>query len=112
MALRSESELESESESESENSVSERCETCGKKAHDFVREEPMDCVPPRHILRFGNYVINKEYREALYVEFPFYTTEEVVGSYLGYNPHFPSEEKWLEKQEMGEDDSDYDSEDW
>ena len=67
------------------------CQTCGKKAHNFEREEPLQCVPPKYALKFGSYEINPEYREALYDEYPFYTTEEVVGSYLGYNPYFPSQ---------------------
>jgi len=75
-----------------------KCETCGKSAHDFANEEVLDCVPPRDVLRFGQYEINKEYREALYKEFPFYTAEEVVGSYLGHNPNFPSEGEWLDQQ--------------
>lgn len=75
-----------------------KCQTCGKKAHNFEKEEIMDCVPPKDILRFGEHLINKDYRNALYEEFHFYTTEEVVGSFLGYNPNFPSQSSWLEKQ--------------
>ena len=74
------------------------CPTCGKEAHDFEREEIMDCVPPRNVLKFGNYVIDKRYREALYRKFPNYTAEEVVGSFLGYNPNFPDESEWFDKQ--------------
>ncbi len=76
-----------------------RCPTCGEKAHDFAREEALDCVPPRNVLQFGNYLIDRDYREALYEEFPFYTTEEVVGSYLGHNPNFPSQIEWKEDQQ-------------
>jgi len=83
-----------------------KCKTCGKNAHDFASEEVLDCVPPRGILRFGQYEINKDYREALYTEFPFYTAEEVVGSYLGFNPNFPSEGAWLDQKT--EDNEDYD----
>ncbi len=75
------------------------CPSCGKKAHDFTKEEPMECVPPYDVLVFGEHVFNQEYRKALFNQFPTYTTEEVVGSYLGYNPHFPSQRAWLEAQE-------------
>ncbi|SPY35873.1 Uncharacterised protein [Porphyromonas cangingivalis] len=83
--------------------VTGKCPTCGKKAHNFEMEEALYCVPPRDILKFGQYQIDKEYREAVYEEFPFYTTEEVVGSYLGYNPHFPSQNAWFEQKEENTD---------
>ncbi len=78
--------------------LSGKCPTCGKKAHDFEKEEILVCVPPKEVLEFGQYKIDKEYREALYKEFPMYTAEEVVGSYLGYNPYFPCQDDWLEEQ--------------
>ena len=64
--------------------TTEKCPTCGKKAHDFEKEEIMDCVPPKDVLKFGEYEIDKDYRKALYDFYPFYTAEEVVGSYLGF----------------------------
>ena len=76
----------------------EKCQTCGKKAHNFEKEEAFECVPPRDVLRFGTYEINEAYRAALYEEFPFYTSEEVVGSFLGHNPNFPSQNVWFEEQ--------------
>jgi hypothetical protein len=76
-----------------------KCLTCGKDAHDFGIEEALDCVPPRDIFKFGQYIINREYREDLYKVYPFYTTEEVVGSYLGHNTSFPSEREWLDQQD-------------
>lgn len=82
----------------------DKCPTCGKDAHDFEKEEVLDCIPPRDILKFGQHQINRDYREALYKEFPFYTAEEVVGSYLGHNPNFPSENEWLDQQTV---DSEY-----
>ena len=75
--------------------MAKKCQTCGKKAHDFMKEEAMNCVPPKSVLQFGEYHIDKKYRNALYKEFPMYTSEEVVGSYLGYNPHFPSQDAWF-----------------
>jgi hypothetical protein len=80
------------------------CPTCGKKAHDFQKEEVLDCVPPGDILKFGHYEIDKEYREALFNEYPFYTVEEVLGSYLGHNPHFPSQDEWLDQRDEGLED--------
>jgi hypothetical protein len=75
----------------------EICESCGKMAHDFSTEDGFECVPPKDVLTFGPYTISKEYRNALYKEFPMYTTEEVVGSYLGHNPFFSSEGEWLSR---------------
>lgn len=72
--------------------------SCGKKAHDFKKEEALDCAPPLEILEFGGYSIDKSYRKALHKEYPFYTTEEVVGSFLGHNPYFPSQSEWLESK--------------
>ena len=76
-----------------------KCDTCGKKAHDFSKEEAFDCVPPKDVLVFGENIISREYREALFKEFPMYTSEEVVGSFLGHNPYFPSESEWFETQD-------------
>ena len=71
------------------------CPTCGKKAHSFELEEALDCVPPKNVLKFGKFVIDKNYRNALYRKYPFYTAEEIVGSFLGYNRRFPSQRMWL-----------------
>ena len=62
-------------------------------------------VPPPDQYIFGEYHIDPEYRKLLYGEYPFYTGEEIVGSYLGYNPYFPSEQEWLEQQNCDESDS-------
>lgn len=75
-----------------------KCPSCGKRAHDYEKEEALACVPPRNTLKFGQYQINKEYREALFKEFPFYNAEEVMGSFFGENPFFPSENEWLNEQ--------------
>lgn len=58
----------------------------------------MHCVPPKDILKFVDYTIYKSYRNTLYKLYPFYTAEEIVGSYLGYNPYFVDQETWLEEQ--------------
>lgn len=75
-----------------------KCQTCGQKQHDFSKEEAFDCVPSKNVLQFGNFIIDKQYREALFNEFPMYTSEEIVGSYLGKNPFFPSQDSWLESK--------------
>lgn len=75
------------------------CHTCGNEAHDFTKEEILECVPPKDVLKFGHYEINKEYREALFNEHPMYDVEEVVGTYLGKNKHFSSQSAWLEEQD-------------
>lgn len=58
----------------------------------------MNCIPAFHVLRFGNHTLSKPYRAALYTYCPYFTTEEVVGSFLGHNPNFPSQQKWEELQ--------------
>ena len=40
-----------------------------------------------------------KYKEALFDDYPFYTAEEVVGSFLGHNPYFPSQDEWEEERE-------------
>ena len=75
-----------------------KCPTCGKPAHNFEKEEALDCVPSKNTLKFGDYTIDKNYREALFKEHPYYTSEEVVGSFLGYNPHFPSQSEWFDRK--------------
>ena len=62
-------------------------------------------VPPADQLIFGDYHIDPQYREQLYADYPYYTSEEIVGSYLGYNPYFPSEPEWFEQQNCDESDS-------
>jgi len=75
-----------------------QCLSCRKPAHNFATEEAFSCVPPPSVLQFGSHIIDVEYRAALYAEYPFYTAEEVVGSFLGHNPHFPSQPEFWDKQ--------------
>ena len=56
-------------------------------------------VPPPDQYIFGAYHIDPQYRDQLFADYPFYTSEEIVGSYLGYNPYFPSEQEWFEKRD-------------
>ena len=51
-----------------------------------------------HGLQFGNFLIPREYRDALYEYAPFYCTEEVVGEFLGHGT-FPSYEDWIEERD-------------
>ena len=67
----------------------------------------MDCVPPKHVRQFGEYRLSLEYRDALYDHASYYNTEEIVGSYLGYNDEFPSQDKW-EEDKWEEDESEED----
>ena len=62
-------------------------------------EEYFNQVPPPEKCNFGDYQIDPEYRKELYEQFPFYTGEEIVGSYLGHNPYFPSQKEWLESMD-------------
>ena len=58
--------------------------------------EYMDCMPPGHIIQFVIYCMDRGYRAEVHRRFGhFYTTEEVMGTYLGHNPRFPSESEWL-----------------
>jgi len=71
------------------------CESCGQDEHNYATEEALACVPPRDALQFGPHRLDPAYRAALYEHFPFYTSEEIVGSFLGENPYWPSQETWL-----------------
>ena len=52
--------------------------------------------------KFDNnvYKLNKRYKIVLEEFGPHYDTEEIVGSYLGHNPYFPSQKDWLESREI------------
>jgi len=73
------------------------CSRCDK-SHDWSKDEFMNCVPPIHIIQFGEYRMNHEYRRAVDQYCHLYDTEEIMGSFLGHNPHFPNFEKWTRKQ--------------
>ena len=76
-----------------------KCPTCGKAAHNFKKVEALNCVPPKDVLQFGEYIIDKVYRDVLYEKHPRYTSEEVVGSYLGHNPYYPSQSAWFVQED-------------
>jgi len=57
-------------------------------------DEMLSRVPTSEQLGFGLYVLDKVYKRELYEKYPYYTTEEIIGSFLGYNPHFPSQVAW------------------
>jgi hypothetical protein len=40
--------------------------------------------------------LNAAYKAALFQNSPYFTAEEVIGSYLGHNPGWPSDEEWSE----------------
>ena len=80
------------------------------ESHDFESEEFLYSVPPPEMLTFGKYVLSEEYKKALFDVYPFYTAEEVVGSFLGYNPWFPSQDDWEEERRRGEEEEDEDEE--
>ena len=84
------------------------CPCCGE-TKDFENEESLTCVPPKDVLVFGRYHIEIDYREALYNEYPQYTVEEIVGSYIGENHLFPSYDDWIRKKN-GDFDMDIESE--
>eukprot|EP01083_Nonionella_stella_P001431 4120_1 len=82
--------------------TTEKCLTCGAPAHDFKLEEALQCVPPSNILQFGPHKIDAEYREQLLRFHPQYTCEEIVGTFLGFNPYYESQEEWLRQKEAEE----------
>lgn len=90
--------------------MTSKCPSCSEnchnfESHNFESEEFLYCVPPPETLKFGNYVLSQEYKEALFDEYPFYTAEEVVGSFLGHNPYFPSQDEWEEEKEAEENEA-------
>lgn len=64
-----------------------------------TNDDSLNSIPPKHILQFGPYKIDPNYREALFKAYPRYTIEEIIGSFIGYNPNFPSQEDWLNDEE-------------
>eukprot|EP01084_Bolivina_argentea_P138850 244361_1 len=83
------------------------CKTCNQKEHDYSKEEHLACVLPKDVLQFGPHQINKKYREALFSEYSFYNSEEIIGSFLGHNPYFPSQSEWLQQQEEQQEAEEY-----
>ena len=65
-------------------------------------ENQWDNVPPHDALEIGDYYLNPGFKEAVYQKFPYYTAEEIIGTYLGHNPYFPSQNQW----EVGENEDD------
>merc|ERR1719387_26723 len=79
------------------------CDRCGEE-HEWSRDEHPACIPPRHVLRFGEFHISREYRDWLLARAPDYTTAEVVGAYLGHGV-FPSQDAWQCEQNGYDSDS-------
>jgi len=77
--------------------------------HDWDSVAVMECVPPPGQLRLASYDIDAEYRRELYSMYSFFTVEEIVGTFLGRNPGFPSQEAWL-RGGYSSDDGEYSSE--
>lgn len=71
----------------------------------------MACVPPPDVLYFGDIRVDPAYRQALLAHCRVYCAEEIVGSYLGRNPFFVSQEKWLAPSGESPHSSDYQSAD-
>lgn len=80
---------------EEDSGAHDTCPSCRKASHDFQHEEVMECIPPLHVLKFGDYVMDRAYRDALHAFAPHYCTEEIMGSYFGHNPHWPCHDTWL-----------------
>ena len=70
------------------------CRTCGLKKHRFNKEIHLACVPNFAVQKICGVKIPRAYRRDLYAFSDFYTGEEILGSYLGHNPYFPSYADW------------------
>jgi len=55
-------------------------------------------IPSKDVLVFGDYHIPADYRSELYKYASFYTAEEIVGTFIGHDPVFPSYSKWNDTQ--------------
>jgi len=98
------------------------CEKC-KKSHDWCTIEEhfyhssynwskidvQNCRPPLHIIQFGKHRMNRDYRQGLYNLCIDFTTEEIVGFFLGVSSNFPSFEKWIQngKKAQLDDEKEY-----
>lgn len=65
-----------------------------RRAAESIPEQHLHIVPLRSTLQFGSYILDKQYRETLFSIEPQYTAEEIICSYLGFNPHIPSQLEW------------------
>jgi hypothetical protein len=63
-------------------------------------------VPSMEEVVFGEYTLDRDYRESME---SFYNCVDVVGTYLGHNPDYPSQETWLERRRWGSDSESIDS---
>tara|TARA_R100000655_G_scaffold10222_1_gene24820 strand:+ start:1618 stop:1902 length:285 start_codon:yes stop_codon:yes gene_type:complete len=70
------------------------CRTCGLKKHRFNKEIHLSCVPNFAVQKICGVKIPRAYRKDLFAFSDFYTGEEILGSYLGHNPLFPSYADW------------------
>lgn len=61
--------------------VTNRCGSCGERAHNFDEEEALGCVPPPYVRKFGSIVIPRAFRKKMLLLNPAYTTEEILGAY-------------------------------
>src|SRR5436190_6196301 len=74
------------------------CDYCKKDWND-KKQKHTTCLPPEYKLDYGRHVLSADYKAALFAQFPGYTTDEIVNTFLGYNSHFPSQSEWeLEKE--------------
>ena len=78
------------SEDECSDSSSDEEETEDREETEDETEDEETSIPPLNVCRFGHVTMDREYREALYQRHPHYTAEEIVGTFLGHNPHYPS----------------------
>jgi len=79
--------------------VKSQCISCGEPAHNFKKDEFLNCIPPANIVEFGTIKIKPSYRKKLFQKHPNYTVEEIVGTYLGHNPYYPKYEgRWKIKE--------------
>lgn len=56
------------------------------------------CVPPLTVVQFGECTMTGGYRAALFASNRLLQTEEIVSTFYGSNPYFPSHENWEAKR--------------
>ena len=75
-----------------------------EQEENYEEEDEYKIVPSPDQLSFGNIELTPEYREALYEAHPYYTVEQIIQTYLGYNVEFPSMDDFmLEHEQIMED---------
>ena len=63
-------------------------------ADKLVAEDMLQIIPEPCETVFGSYTLTPEYRAAMYKYCPDFIVDEIVATFLGYSPSFPSQVQW------------------